>query len=80
VHLPRQTRPAATDKPRQLMGKLTGRPGPDPSAEHGTRSRYLRGCRCSDCRAANADYRRVLYRRNVMPHTRRYVRSWEASA
>ena len=24
--------------------------------EHGTRRRYQRGCRCDDCREANADY------------------------
>jgi hypothetical protein len=26
--------------------------------EHGTRSRYVRGCRCDDCRAAQTKYQR----------------------
>ena len=26
--------------------------------EHGTRARYVRGCRCQACRAANAAYQR----------------------
>jgi hypothetical protein len=37
-----------------------GRP---PVPEHGTRARYCRGCRCPDCRAANAAYDRALRRR-----------------
>lgn len=51
------------------MGKITGRPGPDPSGEHGTRSRYQGtpiqpGCRCTDCRDANAVYVRNWYEKN----------------
>ncbi len=34
-----------------------------PTSEHGTRARYVRGCRCDPCRAANRDYMRA--RRSV---------------
>jgi hypothetical protein len=27
-----------------------------PRAKHGTRSRYVRGCRCDECKQANRDY------------------------
>jgi hypothetical protein len=30
------------------------------SAQHGTRHRYIDGCRCDDCKAANRDYQRDL--------------------
>ena len=30
------------------------------SAKHGTRHRYIDGCRCDDCKAANRDYQRDL--------------------
>jgi transposase-like protein len=30
-------------------------PGPPPTAEHGTDSRYRYGCRCTDCRIAHAE-------------------------
>lgn len=32
-----------------------------PRAEHGTRSRYVAGCRCCECRAANNAYARGEY-------------------
>lgn len=31
----------------------------------GTRNAYARGCRCDDCRAANAKHRRTVYVRNL---------------
>lgn len=34
-----------------------------PSANHGMRSMYSKGCRCAACREANADYQRKVYRR-----------------
>lgn len=33
-----------------------GRRSTDPEPSHGTRARYLRRCRCTPCRAANAAY------------------------
>lgn len=30
--------------------------------EHGTRSRYTHGCRCDECRKANAEYQRRITR------------------
>jgi hypothetical protein len=58
------------------MGRLTGRRGPDPKAEHGTRTRY-RGnkyqepCRCADCKDANNVYMRQWYaRRTKVRYTR----------
>jgi hypothetical protein len=30
-------------------------PGPTPTAEHGTTSRYRYGCRCSECRDAHSE-------------------------
>lgn len=30
------------------------------SVDHGSRARYVRGCRCDDCRRANADYSAAL--------------------
>lgn len=37
---------------------------------HGSRGRYRRGCRCDECRGANALYRRELKRRRVRPTSR----------
>ncbi|MGN7869567.1 hypothetical protein [Paracoccus sp. 22332] len=38
------------------------------SAEHGTTSRYSKGCRCDDCTTARRDYCRLLRRRKgIMP-------------
>jgi len=37
------------------------------SAEHGTRARYRRGCRCDSCRGANAAYDRKLRARAGLP-------------
>lgn len=37
------------------------------SAVHGTRARYCRGCRCEQCRAANAAYDRALRARAGLP-------------
>ena len=37
-------------------------------SKHGTRSRYVGGCRCEDCRASNAADRRArLVRRPLVP-------------
>jgi len=33
---------------------------PRPTAQHGTRSKFLAGCRCDDCAAAERDYKRAL--------------------
>lgn len=38
------------------------------SPEHGTRYRYLRGCRCDDCRAAVRGYRALLTERGPSQH------------
>lgn len=35
--------------------------------DHGTRRRYTRGCRCTECRAANAAYDRALRARAGLP-------------
>lgn len=37
------------------------------TADHGTRARYHRGCRCDQCRAANAAYDRELRARAGLP-------------
>lgn len=42
-------------------------------AEHGTRSRYVRGCRCDDCREANRTYAR---RRDVYGWSERVAADW----
>lgn len=42
-------------------------------SEHGTRSRYVRGCRCDDCRAANRTYAR---RRDVYGWSERVAADW----
>ena len=36
-----------------------------PAAGHGTRTRYVRGCRCGECRDANTAYGRGLARRHA---------------
>ena len=43
------------------------------AAEHGTRSRYVRGCRCDDCREANRTYAR---RRDVYGWSERVAADW----
>lgn len=40
---------------------MTRAPGPFPETAHGTRSRYVRGCRCEPCTIANRDYARARY-------------------
>lgn len=40
---------------RRTVAAEYGYPIPD-AAVHGTRSRYVRGCRCTDCRRAHAGY------------------------
>lgn len=35
--------------------------------KHGMRSTYQGGCRCEECREANRDYQRALYRRRRPP-------------
>lgn len=53
-------------------------------SEHGTRTRYVRGCRCDDCRQANREYarrrdrhlRRVAY--GIEERAERYVDATEA--
>jgi hypothetical protein len=42
-------------------------PAKKPMAEwkHGTHGTYVNGCRCDDCRAASAAYKRELYHRNL---------------
>ncbi|UVY83822.1 hypothetical protein NLU66_16670 [Brachybacterium sp. NBEC-018] len=37
------------------------------TADHGTRARYCRGCRCGECRAANSAYDRELRARAGLP-------------
>ncbi len=43
------------------------------TAEHGTRSRYARGCRCESCRESNRTYER---RRNVYGWSERVASDW----
>ncbi len=40
-------------------------PGPD-HHPHGTRARYVNGCRCGGCRAANSEYERLRYRQRKL--------------
>lgn len=35
------------------------------SAQHGTRHRYVDGCRCDECKAANSDYERDRRQRHA---------------
>lgn len=34
-------------------------------SKHGTRTKYVQGCRCFDCKAANTSYSRKIYARPV---------------
>lgn len=47
------------------------------SPEHGTRYRYVSGCRCADCTAANRDYAR---RRDVYGWSERVAADWADAA
>ncbi len=38
---------------------------PKTVAEHGTRSKYVAGCKCKDCRRANADYANKRYHQGL---------------
>lgn len=51
-------------------------PARKPVAEwkHGTHGTYVNGCRCEACRAANAAYKRDLYRR-TLTKSRAYFRA-----
>lgn len=39
-------------------------------SEHGTYSRYTKGCRCEPCTHANRVYKQDYYHRVTAPHTR----------
>lgn len=40
------------------------------NSAHGTRTRYVSGCRCDECRAANAAYSRQIVQRTKESHER----------
>ena len=48
----------SADERRALRRRRLPEHGRRRLPEHGTRRRYQGGCRCEDCRAANAAYRR----------------------
>lgn len=54
----RLVRKLTRKKPRAVLGDM---PKPQAFADrpHGTRLRYLAGCRCAECRAANSEYARM---------------------